>query len=49
MPIIGTKIRDMKNNPKIGIAIFFNKEVSTAEIINIIKSANIVKAKCLEK
>ena len=48
-PIMGTKINSIKNITKSGITIFFNKEVSMAEIVNIIKSANIVKTKCFEK
>ena len=48
-PIIGTKINNKKNSIKSGITIFFNKEVSIAEIENMIKSANKVKTKCLEK
>ena len=48
-PIIGTKISDIKNIIKKGITIFFNKEVSIAEIINMIKRANVVNAKCFEK
>ena len=49
IPIMGTKINDMKNIMKRGITIFFNKEVSIAEIKNIIKSAKTLKTKCLEK
>ena len=48
-PIIGTKINNRKNIIKSGITIFFNKEVSSAEITNIMKIASIVKAKCFEK
>ena len=48
-PIIGTKINNRKDIIKNGTAIFFNNEVSIAEITNIIKRANTVKIKCFEK
>ena len=48
-PIMGTNINKIKNSMKSGITIFLSSEVSIAEIINIMKSANIVKAKCFEK
>ena len=48
-PIMGTKINSRKDSMKSGITIFFSNEVSIAEIINIIKIANTVKIKCLEK
>ena len=48
-PIIGTKTNSVKNIIKKGITVFFNKEVSKAEITNITESANMVKNKCFEK
>jgi len=48
-PIIGTKINNRKDVIKSGIVIFFNSEVSIAEMTNIIKRANTVKIKCFEK
>ena len=48
-PIMGTKINNRKDIIKNGITIFFNNEVSIAEIINIIRRANTVKIKCFEK
>ena len=48
-PIMGTKINNRKDIMKSGITIFFNNDVSIAEIANIIKKASIVKIKCFEK
>ena len=48
-PIIGTKINNRKESMKNGTTIFLSKDVSIAEIINIMKKANIVKIKCFEK
>ena len=48
-PIIGTKTKRPKNNIKKGIIIFFSKEVSNAEMTNIIKIAKIENIKCFEK
>ena len=49
IPIIGTRKSRIKNNIKNGTIVFFNKEVSTAEIINIMKRASTVKIRCFEK
>ena len=49
IPIIGTSINKIKKNMNNGRIIFFNKDVSIAEITNIIDKANMVKIKCLEK
>ena len=49
IPIIGTRTNKVKNTIKIGTATFFNKEVSNAEITNIIIIASIEKIKCFEK
>ena len=48
-PIMGTKISNANSSIEIGTTNFFNKEDSTAENRNIIKSAKIVKNKCFEK
>ena len=46
---MGTNINSVKKNKKSGIIIFFNNDVSIAEIINIITIATNAKAKCFEK
>ena len=48
-PTMGTKINNKKDIIKNGKTTFFSKEVSIAEIINIIIRANSVKIKCFEK
>ena len=48
-PIKGTKARKIKENIKIGIIIFFKKDVFTEEIQIIITKAKKVKTRCFVK
>ena len=48
-PIIGTKINNKKNKENRGIASLLSKDVSIAEIKNIIHKAKNVNIRCFEK
>jgi ABC-type transporter lipoprotein component MlaA len=48
-PIIGTRAKSIKEIINNGITNFFNNEVSTIEIKNIVNNAKIAKLKCFEK